>query len=565
MIRAMLRTSTTLLFLCNLAAGQEGTCDLEKDELLLHAHAVTDADQVSLLQIGARAGRPGSGTPMTGDKDPEAFSSGFLNNLPESIIAGQSLESSSLGNAASGRMIESLEKNMCSELTNNVAYFTVEVGIGTPEQTFHLVADTGSDAVIIPDCKCVESGFCEKLSTCFSAGNSTSFGLDIKKSPDKSKLAIMGAKMNYGSGQIQVVVASEHVRVANVKTTMKNGVFLMEDRRSLKVHGDFEGILGLGLPHASPLTNNSIDIPAFMDQSGSSKYALCFNEHPKPGALRVGLQKLPNPMTNIGTVHWGLDLQGFSVGGEKMPALFCTPDSKKKGMNSACGAIPDSGTTLLMGPPDHVKTLFEAVCNKWPRCKKAAKKFKADKGTAFQTLLYTCEDWLKHSKRGIKEIPSIFIHFAGSEGKPQAVELPPWAYVLETTQEVYKVINAKVMGVLPLSAAVDTGKKKKICAASFGAQNYTTSKNGPVWIMGAPLFYANSVAYDIGGKDSKPQIGFQKGPCQMCNETAHTASFVSTGTVKDEFSAADLDRAMERPLRHIDAIRESSIDVTLPL
>lgn len=551
MMHVLARSPAALLLFCVLAAGEEGACPPGYEDQAPHGDAASasDSDQVSLMQIGLRAARQGSSA--------RGFPSNILNNLPSSVLAGATSD------AANGKMVESLDAGMCEELHNNVAYFTVEVGIGTPEQKFHLVADTGSDAVIIPDCKCVQSGYCASLKQCFTAEKSKSFGLDIKKTEDDSKLAIMGAKMNYGSGQIQVVVASERVRVAHVKTTMHNGVFLMEDRRSLQVHGEFQGILGLGLPHDSPLTKSSINIPAFMEKSKSTKYALCFNEDKKPGALRVGLQALPNPMTNMGEVHWGLDLQGISVGKANIPALFCTPDSKKEGMKSACGAIPDSGTTLLMGPPAQVKQIFEGVCDEWPRCREAVKKGKSDKSTAFQELLYGCESWLdEEGGKGIGEIPSIFIHMAGAEGKPQSVELPPWAFVLKTTQEVYKVINAKVMGVLPLTAAVDTGKKKKICAASFGAQNYTTSKNGPVWIMGAPLFYANSVAYDIGTKDTKPQIGFEKGPCRMCNETASTASLVSSGSVTEEVSPNALIRQRQRPLRHIDALRETSIDTT---
>merc|ERR1712083_522410 len=100
--------------------------------------------------------------------------------------------------------------------------------------------------------ECVEGGRCETLSntTCFAAGNSTSFALDVKPTKSKKYVSVIGAKMNYGSGQIQVLVASEHVKVKAIEAQMKNGVFLMEDRRQLKVHSDFEGILGLGLPHS---------------------------------------------------------------------------------------------------------------------------------------------------------------------------------------------------------------------------------------------------------------------------------------------------------------------------
>jgi len=58
--------------------------------------------------------------------------------------------------------------------------------------------------------------------------------------------------LSFGSGQIQAVVAQEHVRVGEVNAEMKDGLLLMTDR-ALNINGPFEGILGLGLPQ--PPTN----------------------------------------------------------------------------------------------------------------------------------------------------------------------------------------------------------------------------------------------------------------------------------------------------------------------
>jgi len=457
---------------------------------------------------------------------------------------------------SSGFVNHGVKSNKCADLTNNGAYFTIDVGIGTPEQKFKLVADTGSDALIIPDCRCVSAGYCEALSTCFSTNVSSSFELDIKRSTKHhSSLAIMGAKMNYGSGQIQVLVASEHVKVAGISATMHNGVFLMEDRRSLKVNGGFEGILGLGLPHHHPLSQEAIKIPSFMESGNVDKYSVCFNEWPNSGALRVH-DSLPNPMTNIGTVHWGLDLHGFSVANSTSSALFC--NTKAAYQKTACGAIPDSGTTLLMGPSEHIKKLYAAICDNWPRCKKSAEDAKEEKDRAFHEMLYSCESWMTDDK-GVNEIPSIFLHLAGKEGKPQSIELSAWAYIVETTQDVYKVVTAKIFGAMPVMAAIDTGKKKKICTASFGVQEYNTAENGQVWILGAPLFYATTVGYDLGG-GSKPQMAFIEGPCSHCNETT---SLLSSGTATRPALAH---HHHQRPLRRLAGpIREPSIDMNRPL
>jgi hypothetical protein len=448
----------------------------------------------------------------------------------------------------------------CSDLTNQGAYFTIPVGVGTPEQTFNLVADTGSDALIVPDCRCVTAGYCDQLKNCFSAERSTSFGLDMAKGQTPNSVAVMGAKMNYGSGQIQVLVASEHVRVAGSHAQMHNGVFLMEDRRSLNVHGDFEGILGLGLPHTNAVSKEGVKIPSFFDASEARRYTLCFNEYPDAGTLRVGMSHLPHPMTNIGTVHWGLDLHGFSVGDTTQPILFCSPAQKAAGQTTACGAIPDSGTTLMMGPKDHIRKLYAALCDQWPRCQNHAQQVRKGKDEAFHDLLAECENWLTEDQ-GVNEVPSVFIHLAGSEGKAQAVELSAWAYIVETNQEVYKVVTTKLFGAVPVQAAVDTGKKKKICTASFGPQEYNTAQNGPVWIMGAPMFYASTVGYDIGNNGGA-KMAFIEGACTPCsgNQTSLLSSDVTAHRSKGHHVAR-----RQRSLRRTETIREPDIDTTQPL
>jgi hypothetical protein len=294
-----------------------------------------------------------------------------------------------------------------------------------------------------------------------------------------------------------------------------------------------------------------------MEASAVKTYSLCFNEFPRPGALRVALPSLPNPLTNIGTVHWGLDLQGVSVGGAFEPLAFCDPALMGPYQKTACGAIPDSGTTLMMGPAEHIRKLYSSLCDRWPRCKKAAEKYNEEKAKAFHELLYGCESWMT-DETGVNEIPSVFLHLAGADGKPQTVELSAWAFIVETTREIYKVVTAKVFGSLPVAAAVDTGKKKKICTASFGPQEYNTVQNGPVWIMGAPLFYATTVGYSIAGKDGKnAQIAFMPGPCTLCNETA--PSLIAARSVTQ---AAQAGRAAQRPPRWLGGpLREPSIDV----
>jgi hypothetical protein len=449
-------------------------------------------------------------------------------------------------------------KPTCSSLKNQGAYFTVDVGVGTPSQTFNLVADTGSDALIVPDCRCVEAGYCSTINSCFAPEDSGSFALDEHK--DKhNKSQILGAKMDYGSGEIQVLIGSDHVNLAGMKTKLSKGVFLMEDRRELDVHGDFEGILGLGLPHRHPLSKDAVEIPSFMDEATEvTSYSLCFNEWPRPGALRTSSEPLKNPMGNIGQVHWGLALDGMSVGKVTNKVVICDPATKPSSQQSACGAIPDSGTTLLMGPSDQIHSLYAALCDEWPRCAKTLQKGMSEgaKSKAFHDLLAKCESWMTKGD-GVSEVPSVYVHLSGKEGNKQSIELSAWSYVVETTEDISDMVSTRLFGQLVKQKTskdkAEAGKNKKVCTASFGPQDYNTPTNGPVWILGAPTFYASKVGYSVHGMKGGPGISFAEGPCGDCSSTSLLETESETHTTH------------KRSLRRLNgAIRNPGIDTTKP-
>merc|ERR1719174_1097822 len=127
----------------------------------------------------------------------------------------------------------------CAKLASHGTYYTVDLQVGTPGQTFAVVADTGSDAVIVPSCVCTESGSCNKKDRCFRGTNkSTTFsimGLN-KTTGDHPKLPVIN--MFFGSGEIRAIVASDMVNVGGMKATMRNSVMLMVDQ-ALRISGVF--------------------------------------------------------------------------------------------------------------------------------------------------------------------------------------------------------------------------------------------------------------------------------------------------------------------------------------
>merc|ERR1712224_49766 len=117
------------------------------------------------------------------------------------------------------------------------------------------------------------------------------------------------------------------------------------------------------------------------------RFSMCFNDKGKEGALHLGTPKVKDALTSVGTVHWGLDFQGITIGEKSLPLKICSPKSKKKGQVTACGAIPDSGTTLFMGPQEHIKKLFEGICDGWKRCRTATSTGLQDKKAEMVALL----------------------------------------------------------------------------------------------------------------------------------------------------------------------------------
>mmetsp|Transcript_70326 Transcript_70326/g.139422 ORF Transcript_70326/g.139422 Transcript_70326/m.139422 type:complete len:529 (+) Transcript_70326:69-1655(+) len=454
----------------------------------------------------------------------------------------------------------------CTPLLNQGSFFSVQLCVGTPKQCFDVVADTGSDSVIVPSCICSETpgSGCTLGEKCFRGTNrSATFSISDK---------FNAVQITFGSGTIEAAVASESVEVGSLHARMEDGVLLMVNRAALRISGMFQGILGLGIPkdeqamyllqqtltastrHDSmdksvdPMVKSVIcvvfpelcggvgqspwdvdpswqtasiptysrhgsdghrvaheDAPKkqfesklFLKNAKVQRFSMCFRDQNLTGALRLNPAPLQEPIKNIGTLHWGMDFQGMSIGqrGEQAPAetIFCGPETQRPGMDTPCGIIPDSGTTQILGPQAQVRALEAGICQRWPRCRAAAKGQPSSE-KVFQLLLEDCSGWLT-KENGLLELPSLFFHVKDANGRRSAFELTAWAWVTE-------------MGV-----ADQPGRK--ICTSNFGVMEYQTQKNGPVWIFGTPLFYEYDVGYDLSTK----MMALQKGKCEPCPSSA---------------------------------------------
>jgi len=65
---------------------------------------------------------------------------------------------------------------------------------------------------------------------------------------------------------------------------------------------------------------------------------------------------------------------------------------------------------------------------------------------------------------------------------------------------------------LQISARNYVINAKDGCSLAFGAMQYPTEQNGPVWVLGLPLFYQYSIGYDV----QQNSLSFSSGSCSSC-------------------------------------------------
>merc|ERR1740121_1528331 len=357
----------------------------------------------------------------------------------------------------------------------------------------------------------------------------------------------------------------------------------------------------------------------FLEQAKVDRFSVCFNDG-SGGVLSLGGNMPKISHGGIGKQHWGLDFRGISVGNETLPsqALFCTPETTNmtEEQRTPCGAIPDSGTTTIMGPADQVLKLMEGICDGWDRCRKnytamqeattAAEndmkkiygfnpfnlKSAIQKKDILQALLVDCENWMDEQV-GLSELPPLHFHVQGSNGTKQTLSIPGHLYIMETPRELLQQqqvghvqqqqqptyvqlgktgINATELDNIPVTGMHPEINSQgnisgKVCTPALGQMEYNTRFNGPVWIFGTPLFYQYVVGYDVS--TNPPSIAFSdqgETPCGSCDPAVQLWASPAAELEDEDWEEELLEkRETHRPIR-VDALpRTPRIDTSRPL
>lgn len=354
-------------------------------------------------------------------------------------------------------------------------------------------------------------------------------------------------------------------------------------RRILNVSNrssNFSGVPGLASAEEEPLLlelNRSLagaDISrnttmitrrSFLEMAGVDTFQICFSDGEEGGALRLGMTQSPHSLESVGVLHWGLGLQGISVGSDAAFASTC--NKVKPGQETACAAIIDSGTTMITAPTQqHLLDLYVAICDAWARCQ-ATLAQQADsiiftkemKASALTQLIRRCNSWLSEGA-GLNELPTLYFHVAGRNGSQQTLELTPWAYMVETPVSWPPAATPPDSAPWLHERLIDlqedvSEEARSVCSLQFQILPWNTQKNGPIWILGSSFFYQFLVGYNLKAKTIS-FTSIKDTPCAPCGSGLQGGS----SALERSFETSKL-----RPRFLSASPRSSSIDAGLPL
>ncbi|XP_045896034.1 nothepsin isoform X2 [Micropterus dolomieu] len=227
------------------------------------------------------------------------------------------------------------------------AQYYGEITLGTPEQNFSVVFDTGSSDLWVPSSYCVSEACA--LHRRFRAFESTSFHHDGR---------MFG--IHYGSGHLLGVMARDTVKIAGLTALNQEFGESVYEPGSAFVMARFDGVLGLGYPSLAEILGN----PVFDNMLAQKiveepvfSFYLCrrsSNEN-RGGQLLLGgtdkaLYKGPInwlPVTAKG--YWQIKMDSVAVQGV---SSFCP---------RGCQVIVDTGTSLIAGPTNDILSLQQLI------------------------------------------------------------------------------------------------------------------------------------------------------------------------------------------------------------
>lgn len=228
------------------------------------------------------------------------------------------------------------------------AQYYGEISLGTPEQNFSVVFDTGSADLWVPSAYCVSQACATHRH--FKAFKSTSFHLDGRT-----------FGIHYGSGQLLGVMARDTLKIGNLTIEEQEFGESVYEPGSTFVFAKFDGVLGLGYPALAEVLGNPVFDNIIAQKKVEQKvFSFYLSRRGADGGATEGELLIGGTDSAFysGEIHWipvttksywQIKIDSVAVQGT---SSFC---------HDGCQAIVDTGTSLIGGPPNEIISLQQLI------------------------------------------------------------------------------------------------------------------------------------------------------------------------------------------------------------
>lgn len=239
-----------------------------------------------------------------------------------------------------------------------------QVGVGSPQQTFSVVFDTGSGNLLLPSTECHDDAC--KSHKRFDAGvSATAMQVAFAEKPSQP-VEQDGTRdivtITFGTGDISGVYVRDNICLGPGAGLCCQANFVASTEESDEPFSlvPFDGILGLSLPQLAEGPSFSImDRLMESDLLDRNLFAVFFGNDNEESEISFGsfnqhhmsTELLWVPVTEQG--YWQVRMDGIALAQRR--THFCASHQ------GGCQAAVDTGTSLLAGPTDVVEALMEKL------------------------------------------------------------------------------------------------------------------------------------------------------------------------------------------------------------
>ena len=426
----------------------------------------------------------------------------------------------------------------CANLVNEADMsFMVPMGIGSTGQQLQFIPDSGSFSVVLASTMCSACG----------VGGHTLFDYDASSTYEASDGD--GVSLAYGQGSVTCETGTDNVNLAGLTG---NQVLLLMTDQSLDgfEYSAYDGVMGMG-KNADSSGDDSDSQPAVLTTLGQDAFGVCVGQDLGVGQggrldLASNIGSLPYPyssssqLTTVGDYHWGLRIS--NVGINNASGITLMDGNNDYGFHPCdsgnnCAAIIDSGTSMLVGPWLHVEGILALV----------------DQGGGVLSELMmesSCEATRSDGSRIIDELPSIVLTlgeeraqfelqpemYMGSVGLSGASDLAAWKYLERRRKLPIEKLRQASSSCMPMFQYIEACSSQLECEMSTPQM---TEHNGPLWILGLPMFRQFAIAFDRSSDPAKISLNtltVGSNACASCSGSSEQEKLKSSSEKEGEQS-----------------------------